>query len=52
MREEYATLFVGTGCTGAIDKLGRSLGLQVPEWARPLLDDLLPSAAGRLPWPV
>lgn len=34
--EEYVTLFTGTGCTGAIDKLGRVLGLQIP-----------PSAAAR-----
>jgi selenocysteine lyase/cysteine desulfurase len=38
--EEYATLFVGTGCTGAIDKLGRVLGLQIPPWAKPFLDQL------------
>ena len=25
--EEYTICFVGTGCTGAIDKLGRVLGL-------------------------
>ena len=31
--EDYVTLFVGTGCTGAIDKLGRVLGLQLPEIA-------------------
>lgn len=31
--DEYATLFVGTGCTGAIDKLGRVLGIMLPEYA-------------------
>ena len=27
-------------CTGAIDKLGRVLGLQYPQWAKPLLEQI------------
>lgn len=29
--DEHAVLFVGTGCTGAIDRLIRVLGLQIPD---------------------
>lgn len=31
--DEYVTLLVGTGSTGAIDKLGRVLGLSLPAYA-------------------
>ena len=31
--DEYVVCFTGTGCTGAIDKLGRVLGLMIPEFA-------------------
>jgi len=42
--DEYAVLFTGTGTTGAIDKLGRVLGILLPEYANKKwkLDEQIP----------
>ena len=45
--EDFATLFVGTGCTGAIDKLGRVLGLNIAASSADQIKNMYPTDNSR-----